>query len=110
MGHEQVALLRGTLDMLVLRTLEGGRMHGYAIARAIQDVTDEALQVEEGSLYPALYRMEKKDWLRSEWDKTELNRRARFYELTEEGRRQLRRERGAWERFIEAVAKVMETA
>lgn len=110
MGDEPVALVRGTLDMLVLRTLEEGALHGYGIARAIQESTDDALNIEEGSLYPALYRMEKKGWIRSEWGKTEHNRRARFYELTGDGRRHLEEEHEGWQRFIEAVRKVMEPA
>lgn len=110
MADDQVALLRGTLDMLVLRTLEDGALHGYGIARAIEESTDDALKVEEGSLYPALYRMDKKGWIRSEWGKTDNNRRARFYALTRDGRRHLEQEHAGWKRFIEAVRKVMEPA
>ena len=89
MTNPSPELLHGTLDTLVLKTLTGGRRHGYAIARAIEEATDGVVDVEEGSLYPALYRMERKGWVEAEWGLSELGRRAKFYRLTPKGRRQL---------------------
>lgn len=103
----KVDMLRGTLDMLVLRTLALAPSHGYAVAKAIQAATDEVLQVEEGSLYPALYRMERKGWIESEWGVTETNRRAKIYRLTGAGRRHLTAEEASWGRFSKAVGKVL---
>jgi len=102
-----VDLLQGTLDVLVLKTLTWGPMHGYAIARWIQHVTDDVLQIEEGSLYPALHRAERKGWIESEWGTSENNRRAKFYKLTTDGRRQLRAESATWSVFATAVSKVL---
>jgi transcriptional regulator len=104
---EQMTVLRGTLDMLVLSTLGDEPMHGYAIAVAIQEATDDVLRVEEGSLYPALYRMEKKGWVKSSWGRSEANRRARYYHLTPAGKRHLANQTQGWERFVEAVGKVI---
>ena len=101
-------LLRGTLDLLVLKTLRGGSSHGYAIAKAINAVTDGVLSVEEGSLYPALYRMEKRGWIRADWGVTDTKRRAKFYELTSAGRDQLLAEQSNWGEFSSAVDKVLE--
>ena len=100
-------LLQGTLDMLVLRALAAGPMHGYGIAAWLQRTTDDALAVEEGSLYPALHRMMRRGWLAAKWGVSENNRRARYYTLTADGRRQLRAETTTWEAFIVAVAKVL---
>lgn len=100
-------LLQGTLDMLVLKALSGGAKHGYGVARWLEERTGDVLRVEEGSLYPALHRMEKRGWVESEWGYSENNRRARNYALTDAGRKQLREERAVWGRFVEAVAKVM---
>jgi PadR family transcriptional regulator, regulatory protein PadR len=100
-------LMQGTLDMLVLRTLVFGPLHGYGIARAIRGTSNEALDIEFGSLYPALKRLEIKGWIDSKWDKSELNRRAKFYRLTPTGRKQLTREHSNWEEFVEAVTSVM---
>ncbi len=108
MGKKGIDLLRGTLGLLVLRTLESGRLHGYAVAKTIQSTTDETLTVEEGSLYPALYRMEKRGWIASEWGTTDTGRRAKFYSLTPEGREQLAAERATWDEFSAAVGKVLE--
>jgi transcriptional regulator len=99
-------ILQGTLDLLVLKVLSVSRMHGYAIARIIQETSREMLQVEEGSLYPALYRMEKRGWIRSEWKISETNRRARYYELTAAGRKQLVVEEQNWEALTKAVERV----
>jgi transcriptional regulator len=101
--------LHGTLDMLVLKTLQHGALHGYAIAVRLQQLSDEVLRVEEGSLYPALYRMEKRGWLESEWRMTDTGRRARFYTLTKIGRAQLEAEATSWNRLAGAVARVMES-
>ncbi|MEM7201698.1 MAG: PadR family transcriptional regulator [Planctomycetota bacterium] len=106
-AKRKTELLPGTLDMLVLKTLEPMALHGYAIARRIHQVTDEVLLVEEGSLYPALHRMEARGWIRARWGTSENNRRAKFYELTRDGRRQLRREVDAWQRLHEAVLRVL---
>jgi transcriptional regulator len=101
------ALLHGALDALVLKTLAFGPRHGYAIARFIEDTTGEALLVEEGSLYPALYRMERRGWLEAEWGVSELGRRAKLYRLTDAGRAQLRSETETWRRFSTGVSKVL---
>jgi len=106
----KVDLLQGTLDMLVLKALSRGPMHGYAVARWIQQSSDDALQVEEGSLYPALYRMEKRGWITSEEGLSENNRKARHYKLTRLGRRQLDAESSNWDLLAEAITKVMQTA
>ena len=99
--------LHGTLDMLVLKVLNDGRMHGYAIAVRLQQLSKDVLQVEEGSLYPALYRMEARGWLSSEWAVNETGRRARFYKLTRKGRAQLGAETASWSRLTAAVADVL---
>jgi len=100
-------VLQGTLGLLVLRTLTRGPMHGFGITLHIQRVSEEALRIEEGSLYPALHRMEQEGWIASAWGITENNRRARFYRLTPAGHRQLAAERESWERLTQAVGKVM---
>ena len=101
------ALLHGTLDALILKTLTHGPRHGYAIARFIEDTTGEAVLVEEGSLYPALYRMERRGWVEAEWGTSELGRRAKFYRLTRKGRQQLASDTEAWTAFAAAVNKVL---
>ena len=104
-------ILQGTLAMLVLRTLDvAGPMHGYAITSHIQLVSAELLRVEEGSLYPALHRMEQDGWLKSTWGVTEKNREARFYSITPKGRRQLAEEEASWNRLIEGVSRVLRYA
>lgn len=100
------ALLHGTLDALILKTLAGGPRHGYAIARFIEDTTGDAVLVEEGSLYPALYRMERRGWVEAEWGTSELGRRAKLYRLTAPGRAQLHAEMETWRRFSAGVSKV----
>jgi len=99
--------LHGTLDALVLKTLTWRPRHGYAIARWLEDTTGNALQIEEGSLYPALYRMERKGWIEAEWGMSELGRKAKFYKLTPHGRRQLKAETAEWSAFARAVALVL---
>lgn len=103
-------LLPGTLDMLILQTLTRGAMHGYGIAQHIQETTEDVLQVEEGSLYPALQRLLIKGWVKAEWGTSENNRRARYYTLTSAGRKQLGIEAENFNRMIEAIARVMQTA
>jgi PadR family transcriptional regulator, regulatory protein PadR len=100
-------LLQGTLDMLVLKTLTNGANHGYGIARRIRQVSDEVLQVEEGSLYPALHRLEKRGYLKADWQRSENNRRAKFYSLTPRGRTQLKQEAASWAQLSTAIEKVM---
>lgn len=101
------ALLHGALDALILKTLAWGPRHGYAIARYLEEATDKAVLVEEGSLYPALYRMERRGWLEAEWGTSELGRRAKLYRLTAAGREQLAHETATWRRFSVAVSKVL---
>ena len=100
-------LLKGTLDLLILKTLSWGPAHGYAIARWIEQLTGDALHVGEGSLYPALHRVEEREWVASEWKVSEQNRRAKFYRLTAAGRQQLKAETAQWGHFVDAVAKVL---
>jgi PadR family transcriptional regulator, regulatory protein PadR len=100
-------LLQGTLDVLILKTLSWGPRHGYGVARWLEETTDETLRIEEGSLYPALYRMERKDWIEAEWGLSELGRKAKFYRLTPAGRARLRAEAAGWRRFSWAVSKVL---
>jgi transcriptional regulator len=100
--------LQGTLDLLVLRTLEQGPMHGWGITLHIEQISNEVLRVEEGSLYPALHRMEQAQWISAEWGVSENNRRARFYRLTNLGRKQLTAERENWQKIMGAVALVLD--
>jgi PadR family transcriptional regulator, regulatory protein PadR len=103
-------LLQGTLDLLVLKTLSWGPAHGYSVARWIQQLTDDVLKVGEGSLYPALHRLEERGWVESEWHRSENNRKAKFYQLTSDGRAQLRAESQSWTRFTMAVGKVLQAS
>ena len=104
-------ILQGTLVLLVLRTLEANpRLHGYALTTHIQEVSADLLRVEEGSLYPALHRMEDEGWLKSDWGTTEKNRQARFYSLTAKGKKQLLQERESWERLTKGVNRVLKNA
>ena len=104
---DKTDLMQGTLDLLILRTLRAGAKHGYAIASHIKETSDGFLQVEEGSLYPALHRMEQRGWLNSSWGVTEKSREARFYEITAAGRRQLAQERETWSQHTEGVQRVL---
>lgn len=106
-GKQTNALLHGMLDALILKTLARGPRHGYAIARFIEDTTGEAVLIEEGSLYPALYRMERRGWIEAEWGESELGRRAKLYRLTAEGRAQLAAETDTWRRFSTGVSKLL---
>jgi PadR family transcriptional regulator, regulatory protein PadR len=100
-------LLQGTLDMLVLRVLSRGELHGWGITQKLEQLSQSALQVDEGSLYPALYRMEEKEWIEAEWKQTENNRRAKYYTLTRAGRKQLETETESWDRMTAIIASVM---
>jgi PadR family transcriptional regulator PadR len=100
-------LLQGTLDMLILQTLQWGAQHGYAISQTIRARSSEALQVETGSLYPALHRLQKQKWVKSSWGLTDTNQRAKFYTLTPAGKKQLLRERDRWEQLIAAIGGVL---
>ena len=102
--------LQGSLDLLVLKTLSRQPQHGYGVAARIQQITDDALRVEEGSLYPALHRMEQAGWIAAEWQTTENNRRARIYRLTRAGQKRLRDEEAKWNRLFKAVGKVLRFA
>jgi PadR family transcriptional regulator PadR len=104
-----VDLLQGTLDLLILKTLSWGPAHGYAVARWIETLTGEVLRVGEGSLYPALHRLEERDWVESSWQISSTKRRTKVYRLTPKGRQQLKTETGTWSQFVDAVAKVLKT-
>ena len=106
----QPDLLQGTLDMLILKVLARGALHGYAVAERIQRLSDDVLSVGEGSLYPALYRLQEQGWITSEWGQSENNRRAKYYTLTKAGRKQLEAEAAGWEQMTLAIARIMQTA
>jgi transcriptional regulator len=106
---ESLELLQGTLDVLILKTLSWGPRHGYAVARWLHDTSDDVLRVEEGALYPALHRLEHRGWIESEWGLSENNRRAKYYQLTPQGRQQLRVKSSSWARYAGAVTKVLAT-
>ena len=108
MAKQKPDLPQGTLDLLVLKALSLGPMHGYGVGQRIQQLAEDMLQIEEGTLYPALYRIEQKGWIESEWGTSENNRRARFYKLTRAGRKQLCVEESQWEHLAAAVAKVLQ--
>lgn len=110
MPMAQAKVLQGTMDMLVLKALSLGPLHGYGITQRLQQMSAEVLQVEEGSLYPALYRIERQGWISSEWRLTEHNLRARFYRLTRAGRKHLEQEQQSWERLAGAVYRVLRVA
>ena len=110
MPRPPLDLLQGTLDLLVLKTLSWGPAHGYSVARWIQQLTDDVLEVGEGSLYPALHRLEERGWVESDWRRSENNRKAKFYKLTTAGRAQLRAESATWSRFAGAIAKVLQAS
>ncbi|HEX4166598.1 MAG TPA: PadR family transcriptional regulator [Bryobacteraceae bacterium] len=107
---DRLELLQGTLEMMILRTLISGWTNGYQIAKTIERQSDEVLQVDHSSLYPALHRLEKKGWLTSKWDNSETNRRAKFYRLTALGRKQLVAEQSKWDRLTAAISRVMRPA
>lgn len=107
MGKESLELLKGTLDVLILKTLSRGPLHGYGVSRWLETATDEAFQVDEGALYPALRRLEKKGWVEAEWGTTDTGRDAKFYRLTELGEAELDRELRTWRRYVEAMGRVL---
>ncbi len=110
MARDELQLLQGTLDVLVLKTVSWGPRHGYEIAQWIRDATDAELQVEDRALYVSLHRMEERGWLESEWGITENNRKAKYYQLTPAGRRQLVAKADTWSRYAAAVFKILQTA
>ena len=110
MADPTIDFLRGTLDLMILKTLSWGPSHGYGIARWIEQCTGDVLEVEEGSLYPALHKLEEQGLISAEWGTSELNRRAKFYRLTAAGKKQLRAAHAYWSRFASAVARVLETS
>ena len=105
--QNRIELLQGTLDMLILQTLCWGARHGYGISQAIRSGSSDVLQVETGSLYPALHRLEKQGWIKSEWDQSENNQRAKYYRLTPSGKKQLTSERSRWDQMTTAIAGLM---
>jgi transcriptional regulator len=108
--NSRIDLLQGTLDLLILRTLQAGPQHGWAISERIQQISENVLCVNQGSLYPALHRLEHQGWIRAEWAISELGRRARFYRLTTSGLKQLQAERQTWDRLTAAIGRVLEMA
>jgi transcriptional regulator len=110
MARARTDLMQGTLELLILKTLNRDSMHGYGIAQRIHEAADDLLKIEDGSLYPALYRMEERGWIKSAWDVSENNRRAKFYKLTRAGRKQLEAECDNWERVSRAISRVLRTA
>jgi PadR family transcriptional regulator, regulatory protein PadR len=109
-SKQKPELPQGTLDMLILKALSLGEMHGYGVGQRIQQLAEDMLRVEEGTLYPALYRIEQRGWIESEWGVSENNRRARFYKLTRQGRKQLALEESQWEYLTAAIAKVLQAS
>ena len=107
---QRLELLQGTLDMLILRTLQWGAQHGHGIGQAIRQQSDDLLKVETGSLYPALHRLEKRGWLKSEWGVSEANQRAKYYRLTATGKAQLSREHDRWAQLVHAIGRIMNPA
>jgi len=110
MPTDKSDLLQGTLDMLILKIVALGPVHGYGISLRIRQISKEVLQVQQGSLYPALHRLEKRGWLTAEWGESENGRQAKFYKLSPKGRKQLQAEQSNWERLAQAVSQIMQTA
>jgi len=110
MAGQRIDLPQGTLDLLILRTIALGPQHGWAISERVQQISSDVLQIQQGSLYPALHRLERRGWIKARWGTSENNRRAKYYELTRSGRQQLEVVKDAWERLTIAVAQVLETA
>jgi transcriptional regulator len=107
---EHIDLPQGTLDLLILRTLLVGAQHGWAISERVQQVSSDVLRIQQGSLYPALHRLERRGWIQAEWGTSENNRRAKYYELTRAGKKQLEREEKSWRKLAAAVAQILEGA
>ena len=111
MAKDGIELLQGTLEFLILQTLKGGdQRHGFGILRWIRDASEGALEIEEGALYPALHRLERKGWVESEWGQSEKNRKAKFYRLTPSGAKQVVREEASWSRYVDVVGRIISTA
>jgi PadR family transcriptional regulator len=110
MVNQRIDLPQGTLDLLILKTLALGPQHGWAVSERIQQISSDVLRVQQGSLYPALHRLERRGWIKAQWGASENNRRAKFYELTEAGRKQLEAEESAWRKLAAAVGQILETA
>jgi PadR family transcriptional regulator PadR len=110
MPSRSIDLPQGTLDLLILRTLSLEPLHGWAVSERIQQISGDVLRVQQGSLYPALHRLERRGWIKARWGTSENNRKAKFYELTKSGRRRLEIERNAWEKLTAAVSQILETA
>ena len=110
MSPQRIDLPQGTLDLLILRTLALEPQHGWAISERVQQISSEVLQIQQGSLYPALHRLERRGWIKARWGASENNRRAKYYALTQSGRKQLRSETTAWRKLTAAVAQILETA
>ncbi len=110
MGKARTDLMQGTLELLILKTLSRDSMHGYGVAQRIHEAADDLLKIEDGSLYPALYRMEERGWIASEWGVSDNNRRAKFYKLTRAGRKQLDAESANWDRVSRAITRIMQAA
>ena len=110
MPVQRIDLPQGTLDLLILRTLALGPQHGWAVSERVQQMSSDVLQIQQGSLYPALHRLERRGWIKARWGTSENNRRAKYYELTKTGHRQLEAEKDAWEKLTAAVAQVLGTA
>lgn len=109
MPDDRIELPQGTLDLLILKTLALGAQHGWAISERVQQIARDVLQIQQGSLYPALHRLERRGWIKARWGTSENNRRAKYYELTKGGRQQLEVEESAWKKLTAAVAQVLET-
>jgi len=109
-SHQRIELPQGTLDLLILKTLALESQHGWAISERVQQISSDVLRLQQGSLYPALHRLERRGWIRSHWGTSENNRRAKYYELTRAGRKQLEAEESAWRKLAAAVAQILETA
>jgi transcriptional regulator len=110
MANERIDLPQGTLDLLILKTVALEPQHGWAISERIQQISSDVLRIQQGSLYPALHRLERRGWIKAKWGTSENNRRAKYYELTKSGRKQLEAEETAWRKLIAAVGQVLETA
>ena len=110
MSPSNIDLPQGTLDLLILRTLSLGPQHGWAISERVQQISSDVLRIQQGSLYPALHRLERRGWIKARWGTSENNRRARYYELTRAGRKQLEVETDAWRKLAAAVAQILESA
>lgn len=109
MGHNRIDLPQGTLDLLILKTLALKPLHGWAVSERIQQISSDVLRVQQGSLYPALHRLERRGWIKARWGASENNRRAKFYELTRRGRKQLESEESAWRKLTAAVSEILGT-